>query len=125
MAIYLSLDFSYTAVLMAHESLGEFEHVLLLAVVHLGKEAYGTAIRREIEERTGREVAIGALYTALERLERKGYVTSSMSDPLPQRGGRARREFQLRPAGAAALKRSRELLAKMWDGLTPELRRSR
>ena len=110
---------------MSHDSLGEFEQVILLAIVQLGKEAYGTTIRREIEARTGREIAIGALYTALERLERKGFVSSSMSDPLPQRGGRSRREFELRPAGAAALKRSRDLLAKMWDGLTPRLRRSR
>lgn len=110
---------------MASESLGEFEQVILLAIVHLGDEAYGTAIRREIEERTGREIAVGALYTALERLERKGFVASTMSDPLPQRGGRSRRNFRLQPQGAAALKRSRDLLAKMWDGLTPQLRRNR
>jgi len=110
---------------MASDTLGEFEQVILLAIVHLGAEAYGTAIRREIEARTGREIAVGALYTALERLERKGFVASAMSDPTPQRGGRARRHFQLQPDGAAALKRSRELLAKMWDGLTPQLRRGR
>jgi DNA-binding PadR family transcriptional regulator len=110
---------------MASDALGEFEQVILLAVVHLGAEAYGTTIRREIEERTGRDIAVGALYTALERLERKGFVTSTMSDPLPQRGGRSRRQFQLQPEGAAALKRSRELLAKMWHGLSPLLRRTR
>ena len=110
---------------MPPESLGEFEQVILLAVVHLGDEAYGTAIRREIDARTGREIAVGALYTALERLERKGYVSSSMSAPTAQRGGRARRLFRIEAAGAAALKRSRELLARMWDGLTPQLRRSR
>jgi DNA-binding PadR family transcriptional regulator len=110
---------------MASDALGEFEQVILLAVVHLGAEAYGTTIRREIEERTGRDIAVGALYTALERLERKGFVTSTMSDPLPQRGGRSRRQFQLQPEGAAALKRSRALLAKMWHGLSPLLRRTR
>jgi PadR family transcriptional regulator PadR len=110
---------------MASESLGEFEQVILLAIAHLGSGAYGTTIRREIEERTGREIAVGALYTALERLERKGYVLTMMSDPTPQRGGRARRHFEVAPDGAAALKRSRDLLAKMWDGLTPSLRRSR
>ena len=110
---------------MASDTLGEFEQVILLAIVHLGAEAYGTAIRREIETRTGREIAVGALYTSLERLERKGYVGSTMSAPTPQRGGRARRQFEIHPDGAAALKRSRELLAKMWDGLTPNLRRSR
>ena len=110
---------------MASDTLGEFEQVILLAIVHLGDEAYGTTIRREIEARTGREIAVGALYTALERLEKKGYVASSMSDPTPQRGGRARRHFRLEAAGAAALKRSRELLAAMWDGLSPQLRRNR
>jgi DNA-binding PadR family transcriptional regulator len=110
---------------MAPDTLGEFEQVILLAIVHLGDEAYGTTIRREIEARTGRDIAVGALYTALERLERKGYVASEMSDPTPQRGGRARRHFCVEPAGAAALRRSRELLAKMWDGLTPTLRRTR
>lgn len=75
--------------------------------MHLGSEAYGTSIRREIEARTGREIAVGALYTSLERLEKKGYVSSTMSDPTPQRGGRARRQFEIRADGAAALKRSR------------------
>ena len=108
---------------MAPDSLGEFEQVILLAIAHLGSQAYGTSIRREIEARTGREIAVGALYTGLERLERKGYVSSVMADPTPQRGGRAKRHFQIEPDGAAALKRSREMLAKMWDGLSPDLRR--
>ena len=108
---------------MAPDSLGEFEQVILLAIAHLGSQAYGTSIRREIEARTGREIAVGALYTGLERLERKGYVSSLMADPTPQRGGRAKRHFQIEPDGAAALKRSREMLAKMWDGLSPDLRR--
>ena len=110
---------------MASDTLGEFEQIVLLAIARLGGEAYGTTIRREIEERTGRDVAVGALYTALDPLERKRYVTSLMSDPTPQRGGRARRHFLIAPEGAAALKRSREILAKMWDGLTPSLRRTR
>ena len=99
------------------ETLGEFEQLVLLAIVRLTGDAYGTTIREEVEERTSRSVAIGALYTALDRLERKGYVSSSMSDPTPQRGGRARRYYQLRPAGAAALRRSREALARMWAGV--------
>ena len=110
---------------MASETLGEFEQIVLLAIARLGSEAYGTSIRREIEDRTGREIAVGALYTALERLERKGYVASLMSDPTPQRGGRARRHYTVAAEGAAALKRSRDVLAKMWDGLTPNLRRGR
>jgi DNA-binding PadR family transcriptional regulator len=99
------------------EALGEFEQIVLLAIVRLDADAYGSTIRDEIEEQTGRSIAIGALYTALERLERKGYVSSTMSDPTPQRGGRAKRYFRLRPAGAAALRRSREALARMWAGI--------
>jgi DNA-binding PadR family transcriptional regulator len=107
------------------DALGEFEQMVLLAIVRLGRKAYGTTIRREIEERTGRSIAIGALYTALDRLERKGYVSSALSDPTPQRGGRSRRYFRLRPSGTAALERSREALGRMWDGISPHMLRSR
>ena len=87
-------DFLYDAVEMSRtEALGEFEQLVLLAVVRLDAEAYGSTIRREIEQRTGRTIAIGALYTALDRLERKGYVNSRLSDPTPQRGGRAEALF--------------------------------
>ena len=65
---------------------GEFEQLLLLAIVHLGEDAYGVTIRQEVEARTGRDVAIGALYTSLDRLERKGFVRSAMSEPTPDRG---------------------------------------
>ena len=110
---------------MSTEALGEFEQLVLLAIVHVGADAYGMTIRRLIEERTGRVVAIGALYTALERLERKGYVRSTLSDPTPQRGGRAKRLFRLERAGAAALKRSRETLGRMWAGISPDLKPER
>jgi PadR family transcriptional regulator PadR len=112
--------------LMKHvDTLGEFEQAVLLAIVHLGDNAYGVTIRREIEARTGRSIAVGALYTALERLERKGLVRSTTSDPTPQRGGRSRRHFTVRPAGAAALERSRDMMQRMWSGLKPgALRRS-
>jgi PadR family transcriptional regulator PadR len=107
------------------ETLGEFEQLVLLAIVRLGDGAYGTTIRREIEHHTSRTVAVGALYTALDRLERKGYVASSMSDPTPQRGGRAKRHFRLRAGGAAALKRSRDALARMWAGVGADALRVR
>lgn len=107
------------------DALGEFEQVLLLAIVRLGDDAYGVTIRREIEARTGREVAVGALYTALERLERKGFVRSTMSEPTAERGGRSRRHFRIKPAGATALRQSRQRLARMWEGLTPDLRKAR
>jgi DNA-binding PadR family transcriptional regulator len=108
-----------------YDALGEFEQSLLLAIVHLGENAYGVTIRQEIEARTGREVAVGALYTSLARLERKGYVRSTMSEPTPQRGGRSKRHFTLKPAGAAALRQSRARLDQMWDGLQPDLKRTR
>lgn len=110
---------------MGGDSLGEFEQLVLLAIVRLRTEAYGMTIRREIENRTGKSVAIGALYTALDRLERKGYVASTLSDPTPRRGGRAKRIFRLERAGAAALKRSRDTLARMWVGLSPDLKPER
>jgi DNA-binding PadR family transcriptional regulator len=108
-----------------HASLGEFEQSLLLAITHLGDAGYGVTIRQEIERRTGREIAVGALYTSLDRLERKGFVSSTMSEPMPERGGRSRRFYALRPSGAAALKQARARLEQMWAGLTPNLRRSR
>jgi DNA-binding PadR family transcriptional regulator len=110
---------------MRTDSLGEFEQLLLLAIIHLGSEAYGVTIRQEVESRTGREVAIGAMYTTLNRLETKGFVKSVMTDPTAQRGGRAKRQFTLRPLGATALRQSRERLARMWDGLQPNLEKSR
>ena len=110
---------------MRPDTLGEFEQCLLLGIAHLGDRAYGVAIRQEIEHRTRREIAIGALYTSLDRLERKGYVRSQMSDPTPQRGGRSKRYFAVTTTGAVALRRSHERLARMWQGLTPDLRKAR
>lgn len=110
---------------MPTDSLGEFEQSLLLAVAHLGTKAYGVTIRQEIEARTGRDVAVGAIYTSLQRLESKGYVKSALADPTPERGGRSKRYFTLRAAGAAALRQSRDRLARMWEGLDADLRRTR
>jgi DNA-binding PadR family transcriptional regulator len=104
------------------DSLGEFEQSVLLAIAHLGDGAYGVPVRREIERRTHRTVAVGALYTALDRLERKGYVASRMSDPVPERGGRSKRYFRLRAAGATALRQARERINRMWDGLPENLK---
>jgi DNA-binding PadR family transcriptional regulator len=107
------------------DALGEFEQALLLAVAPLGAAAYGVTIRQEIEARTGREVAVGAVYTSLRRLELKGYVKSTLADPTPERGGRAKRYFSLKPAGAAALRQSRARLDQMWQGFDAQLRRVR
>jgi PadR family transcriptional regulator, regulatory protein PadR len=109
----------------APDTLGVFEEIVLLAILHLGDEAYGTTIRREIEARTGRSIAVGALYTALDRLERKGFIASQMSDPTPERGGRSKRYVRLQPAGRAALRQSRALMDRMWRGIDASLRRTR
>jgi PadR family transcriptional regulator, regulatory protein PadR len=97
--------------------LGEFEQMVLLAILRVGEEAYAIPVREEIEGRTGRRVARGALYTALERLEAKRCVRSRLSDPLPERGGRARRYFSVTPAGLSALRSSRRALLQLWQGL--------
>ena len=91
---------------MAERDLGRFDHLLLLAVLRLGDEAYGMTIRRELAEGTGREIAAGAIYTALARLETRGYVRSHLGEPTPERGGRAKRFYRVRPAGAKALERA-------------------
>ena len=101
------------------EHLGEFEQIVLLAVVRLRDEAYGVPIRLEIERRTGRSLTVGALYRTLDRLEAKGYVSSRFGDPTPERGGRSRRYFTVRPLGLRTLRASREALAAMWEGLDP------
>jgi PadR family transcriptional regulator PadR len=93
--------------------LGRFEELVLLALVSLGGDAYAVPIRREIEERTGRNVSYGALYTALDRLVRKGYVKPRMGNPTPERGGRAKRYFRIEAPGHEALNRSRETLVRM------------
>lgn len=98
-------------------ALGEFEHVVLLAVLRLGEDAYGMEVRREIEERTGRDVSTGAVYATLDRLEEKGLVASGLSDPTPERGGRARRIFRVTAAGSRALREARRILARMSYGL--------
>ena len=110
---------------MRPDTLGEFEQCLLLAVVHLGDDAYGVTIRQEVEQRTQRDIALGAMYTSLGRLELKGYLRSEMSDPTPERGGRSKRYFTLTAAGATALRHSHQRLARMWKGLTPDLRKAR
>jgi PadR family transcriptional regulator len=98
-------------------NLGEFEHIVLVAILRLGEEAYAIPIREEIEARTGRSVARGALYTALERLESKRCLQSKMSAPLPERGGRSRRYFVVTPIGLAAIRVARRSLLSLWQGL--------
>ena len=99
--------------------LGEFEQLVLLALMRLEPEAYGVAIRDEIEERTGRNVALGAVYTTLLRLEDKGFVATRLGDPTPQRGGRRKKYYRPLPAGRRELAASLDALRNMTRGLTP------
>ena len=112
----------YNAVKMTSPlNLGEFEQLILLAILRLRDEAYGVTIRAELADRADRHVAPGALYTALERLETKGLITSRMSDPTPQRGGRAKRYVSLTAAGKKSLARAVRAYDRLLDGL--DLRR--
>jgi len=100
---------------------GDFEKLILFAILRLGNGAYGVTIRREISDRTGREVSIGSIYTALHRLEKRGLVRAWMGDPTSQRGGRRKRHYELLPAGARALSESYEALRRMADGMAAHL----
>lgn len=102
--------------------LGEFEHLLLLALVHLGEDAHTVSIRAVLEDWADRRVSPGAIYTALDRLEQRGFVSSAFGDPTPARGGKRRRHYTLRPAGAAALKSSQATIARLSRQLAPKLR---
>ncbi len=98
-------------------NLGEFEQLILLAILRLRGNAYGVTIRAELADCAGRAVAPGALYTALERLETKGLIMSRMSDPTPQRGGRAKRHVKVTAAGMEALTRALQAYERLLDGL--------
>jgi len=97
--------------------LGEFEQMVLLAVLRQEGDGYGMSIRREIEERAAREVSIGAVYSTLDRLEDKGLVRSRAGEATPVRGGRARKHFELTRDGAAALRAARAMMDRLWDGV--------
>ena len=110
---------------MTPQGLGEFEQMVLLAIVHLRGEAYAIPIAAEIERRAGRRVARAAVYVTLRRLEEKGFVSSWMGDPTPERGGKARRYVKLEAAGARALREARHAAERMWQGLDPASLRAR
>ena len=97
--------------------LGEFEQILLRSILRLGETAYGIRVRAEIAEHTGRSVAPGALYTTLERLEDKGFVTSRLGDPTPERGGRAKRYYKVNGSGIKAIKRAQNAYQSLLQGL--------
>ena len=101
--------------------LGEFEQVVLLAVLQLNTNAYGFGVQQEIQRRTGRTCSIGAIYTTLDRMEQKGFVSSWMGEPTPERGGRAKKYFRVEGAGEAALRHSYAATNSMIAGLEPLL----
>jgi DNA-binding PadR family transcriptional regulator len=103
-------------------ALGEFEQLILLALMRLGPDAYGATVRREIEEHAGREVSISAVYTTLERLEQKGLIRSRIGAPTPERGGRRRRHFELLPLGARSLRDAYRALTGMTAGIERRLK---
>ena len=109
--------------LKSSPALGDFEQLVLLGVARLELEesAYGAAIRQEIHARSGRDVSINAVYTTLDRLETKGFLKSWVGDPTPQRGGRRRKFYALRPTGVAALRQAYRAFTAMADGLESRL----
>jgi DNA-binding PadR family transcriptional regulator len=106
---------------MKAEYLGGLEQQILLVVLRVGDEAYANPIRDTLAAVASRRIARGALYTALERLEIKGFLRSTMGEPVPERGGRARRYFTVTAAGLRALRHSRRVLFGLWEGLESKL----
>lgn len=102
--------------------MGEFEQLLLFAVLRLGNRAYGVSIRREIAKQTGKDVAAGAVYTGLDRLQTRGFVSSKEAETAPSRGGRRRKYYRLEPRGATALQASYRNIHSMADGTLDALR---
>jgi PadR family transcriptional regulator, regulatory protein PadR len=102
---------------MAPTLLTDFELMILLAVLRAGDDAYGVVIAREIEATAKRTVLLGAVYTALERLERNGLVLSKLGEPTATRGGRAKRYFRVTPQGLRAVKDTRRALVALWSGV--------
>jgi PadR family transcriptional regulator, regulatory protein PadR len=103
---------------MSRSTLTDFELMILLAILRIGEDAYGVPIAREIEATGRRTVAIAAVYAALERLEERGLVSSSLGDPTPERGGRAKKFFQATGAGVRLVREAHEGLTAMWRGLS-------
>jgi PadR family transcriptional regulator PadR len=99
---------------MARVDLGDMEHLVLLAILRLGADAYGIPVLDEVCARSGRDVSRATVYVALKRLEEKGLVASKLGESTPERGGRAKRFFKLKPSGLKALRDSREMFLNLW-----------
>ena len=102
------------------QHLGEFEILVLLGILRLGEGAYGMTVRRELEETAQRKVTLGSVYGTLDRLEKKGFLRSWHTDPDPVRGGHPRRFFAVTPEGQLALRRSQQMMERMWAGVELE-----
>lgn len=98
--------------------MGEFEQLVLLAILRCDNDAYGMEVREEIERALSRQVSYGAVYTTLDRLEKKGYVSHELGDATPERGGRAKKYFRVEAPGLGALRTVREALDVMWEGVS-------
>ena len=105
---------------MTSRALGEFEQLVLLAILRIGDGAYAVPVIEEIRGTTGRDVSHAAVYVALRRLEKKGLVTSRLADPTSERGGRAKRYYEVRPDALPQLREYRDALLSMWEGLETE-----
>ena len=103
---------------MSGKHLGEFEQIVLLSLIRLKENAYGAAIRQLLHDQIGRDVAIGALYSTLERMEKKGLVVSKLGEATAERGGRAKRFFNVTADDQSALKRARHAMDTMWHGVS-------
>jgi DNA-binding PadR family transcriptional regulator len=102
---------------MSRESLGHFELLVLLAVLRQEEEAYGVPIAHAIEEGTGKPVILASVYNTLERLEEKGLIRSTIGDPTPERGGRAKRYFSITAAGLREVRAAKKALTALWRGI--------
>ena len=102
---------------MSREALGNFELMVMLALIRLGDAAYGVPISKLIEETTHREVLVGSVYAALERLEAKDFVSSEVGEPTPERGGRAKRYFRITRNGLRQVRDTRGALISLWQGI--------
>jgi PadR family transcriptional regulator, regulatory protein PadR len=104
---------------MGRRGLGEFETAVLLAIIHLQGRGYGVSIADEIERRSGRPISFGAVYATLDRLQKKGLITSDLGEPTPERGGKPKRFYRIKADGERALREAHAWSERMWAGVAP------
>ena len=124
MSVDKSYFFAIVEVMTERGYLGEFELMIILAVIRLGEEAYGVPISLELERLRGRGVAVGSVYAALDRMESKGLVSSTLGDPTPERGGKAKRYFRATKNGLRQVSETKRILSELWRKL-PKLKEER